>query len=211
MMKRRFVHAVCAFLVMTVLGCVSLRGDSEEIHTYHLGLDGWHSEARPADANGPILLVSLPQAEPGFETSRMIYIKRPYELESYAVNQWADTPARMFTPWLVQALTQSGVWRDVVTLPSSVPGEYRLDSYGFAVQQEFLQQPSRVRVTIRAQLVDVKQSTIVGRQTFEAIELAPGENAYGGVLGANRAVVGLLGQIVSWLQACVQHSPECRR
>jgi cholesterol transport system auxiliary component len=141
----------------------------------------------------------------------MVYVKRPYELEYFAANQWADTPARMFTPLLVQALSQSGAWRDVVLLPSSVTGDLRLDSYGFAVQQEFLQRPSRVRVTSRAQLVDLKQSIIVGMQTFEAIELAPSENAYGGVLAANRAVAALLDQMASWLRECVRHSPECGR
>lgn len=210
-MRYWLVHAACALLVMTGTGCPSLRSGSEVVHTYQLSLDGSHNEARPAGGNGPILLVGTPQAEPGFETPRMVYVKRPYELEYFAANQWADTPARMFTPLLVQALSQSGAWRDVVLLPSSVAGDLRLDSYGFALQQEFLQQPSRVRVTSRAQLVDLKQSTIVGMQTFEAIELAPSENAYGGVLAANRAVAVLLGQMASWLQECVRHSPECRR
>ncbi|NOS79482.1 MAG: hypothetical protein HOP35_16215 [Nitrospira sp.] len=210
-MRYWLVHAACALLMMTGTGCPSLRSGSEAVHTYQLSLDGSHNEARPAGGNGPVLLVSTPQADPGFETPRMVYVKRPYELEYFAANQWADTPARMFTPLLVQALSQSGAWRDVVLLPSSVTGDLRLDSYGFAVQQEFLQRPSRVRVTSRAQLVDLKQSIIVGMQTFEAIELAPSENAYGGVLAANRAVAALLDQMASWLRECVRHSPECGR
>ncbi|MEK6586269.1 MAG: ABC-type transport auxiliary lipoprotein family protein [Nitrospirota bacterium] len=210
-MRYWLVHAACALLMMTGTGCPSLRSGSEAVHTYQLSLDGSHNEARPAGGNGPVFLVSTPQAEPGFETPRMVYVKRPYELEYFAANQWADTPARMFTPLLVQALSQSGAWRDVVLLPSSVTGDLRLDSYGFAVQQEFLQRPSRVRVTSRAQLVDLKQSIIVGMQTFEAIELAPSENAYGGVLAANRAVAALLDQMASWLRECVRHSPECGR
>jgi cholesterol transport system auxiliary component len=211
MMNYRLVHVVCGLLALTAAGCLSPRTDSSEIHTYQLGLDGWPREGRSGKLDGPVLLVSQPQAEPGFETPRMVYVKRPYELEYFAANQWTDTPARMFTPLLVQALSQSGAWRDVVLLPSSVTGDLRLDSYGFALQQEFLQQPSRVRVTSRAQLVDLKQSTIVGMQTFEAIELAPSENAYGGVLAANRAVAALLDQMTSWLRECVRHSPECRR
>ena len=210
-MRYWLVHAACALLMMTGTGCPSLRSGSEAVHTYQLSLDGSHNEARPSVGNGPVLLVSTPQADPGFETPRMVYVKRPYELEYFAANQWADTPARMFTPLLVQALSQSGAWRDVVLLPSSVTGDLRLDSYGFAVQQEFLQRPSRVRVTSRAQLVDLKQSIIVGMQTFEAIELAPSENAYGGVLAANRAVAALLDQMASWLRECVRHSPECGR
>lgn len=207
----RLVHAAGLLLVLTTSGCVSVQGGAEAAHTYHLSLDGWHSEARPADSNGPVLLVSPSQAEPGFETPRMVYVKRPYELEYYAASQWADSPARMFMTLLVQVVGQSGVWRDVVLMPSSISGDYRLDSYGLVLQQEFLQQPSRVRVAARVQLVDLKQSTIVGMQNFEVIEPAPSENAYGGVLAANRAVATLLDQIALWLRECVRHSQECRR
>lgn len=210
-MKYRVAHVACTLFMMAVAGCLSLRTDSSKIHTYQLSLDGWPSEVRHGKPDGPVLLVSPPQAEPGFETQRMVYVKRPYELEYYAVNQWADTPVKMFLPLLVQTLNQSGIWRDVVPVSGSVPGDYRFDSYAFALQHEFTQQPSRVRVTVRAQLVDIKRSTIVGTQTFEAIELAQSENAYGGVLAANRAVGGLLDQIDSWLRQCVQHSPECSR
>lgn len=211
MKKYWFIHVMCAVWVSTLLGCLLPRTDSPEIHTYQLGLDEQRSEVRPEPIDGPVLLVSPPQADPGFETQRMVYVKRPYELEYYAVNQWADTPARMFAPLLVHALNHSGMWRAVIPLPSSIRGDYRLDTYGLLLQQEFLQQPSRVRITARLQLVDLKESTILGTRAFETVENAPSENAYGGVLAANRAVAGLLDQIVSWLQQCVRHSSECGR
>lgn len=211
MISRRVVHVSGVLLVLVVSGCISFHGGSEAIHTYQLSLEGEQREVHGADGNGPVVQLSSPQAEPGFETPRMVYLKRPYELEYFATNQWADTPANMVAPLLAESLRQSGLWRDVVLLPSLVQVDYRLDLYGFALQQEFFQQPSRVRVTALAQLVDLKQSTIVGMQRFESIEPAPSENAYGGVLAANRAVAGLLDQIVSWLQQCVRHSSECDR
>ena len=211
MISYRIVHASCVLLALVTSGCISFRGGSEAAHTYQLSLEGAQREVHAADGNSPVVQLSPPQAEPGFETPRMVYLKRPYELEYFAANQWADTPANMVAPLLAQSLSQSGILRDVVLLPSLVPGDYRLDVYGFALQQEFFQQPSRVRVTARAQLVDLKLSMIVGLQRFEAVEPAPSENAYGGVVAANRAVAGLLDQIGSWLRQCVQHSPECRR
>ncbi len=210
MISYRIVQASCVLLALVTSGCISFRGGSEAAHTYQLSLEGVQREMHAADANSPVVQLSPPQAEPGFETPRMVYLKRPYELEYFAANQWADTPANMVAPLLAQSLSQSGIWRDVVLLPSLVPGDYRLDVYGFALQQEFFQQPSRVRVTARAQLVDLKLSTIVGMQRFEAIEPAPTENAYGGVVAANRAVAALLDQITAWLRECVGHSPTCR-
>jgi cholesterol transport system auxiliary component len=208
-MKSLIAPVAFAVLVVTATGCLAPRAESPPMHTYQLSLDAWHTEARPAAINGPVLLVSLPQAEPGFETSRMVYVRRPYELEHYAMNQWADTPARMLTPLLVQALSQTGMWHAVVPLPGSVHGDYRLDSHGFALQQEFLKQPSRVRVVIHARLIDLNESKVVGTRAFEAAEEAPSEDAYGGVLAANRAIATMLDHIGSWLRACVRRSPEC--
>lgn len=203
------VLASLALALMATAGCLAARGESPPVHTYYLNLDGWPADARPPDPNGPVLLVSQPLPEPGFDTPRMVYLKRRYELEYYAVNQWADAPARLLLPLLVQAINRDGIWRAVIPLPSSVRGDYRLDVHGFAVQQEFLQQPSRVRVTVRAQLIEHKEFRIVGMRTFEAVEDAPSEDAYGGVQAANRAIAAILNQLASWLQECVRRAPGC--
>ncbi len=210
-MKYRMVQVACALLVLTAAGCLSSRSESQSAHTYRLSLDPERTEVRPADINGPILQVSLPLAEPGFETPRMVYVKRPYELEQYALNQWADQPARMFASLMVQALGRTGLWRAVVPVPGPIRGDFRLDSYGFSLQQEFMQDPSLVRVTVRAQLVEAKESRVVGTRAFESVEKAQSDDAYGGVVAANRAIAVLLDEITSWLRECLKHSPECSR
>lgn len=211
MKKYWFLHVMCALWVSALPGCLSPRSDSPEIQTYQLSLDEQRGEVRREPPDGPVLLVSPPQAEPGFETQRMVYVKRPFQIEYFAVNEWADTPVRMFAPLMVHALNHSGLWHAVIPLPSSIVGDYRLDTYGFLLQHEFIQQPSRVRILARLQLVDLKESTIVSTRSFEVVENAPSENAYGGVLAANRAVAGVLDQIVSWLHQCIRRSPECGR
>lgn len=210
-MKSRTILAALAILALTAAGCLSSRSESQPAHTYRLSLDSERTEVRPADSNGPILMISLPLAEPGFETPRMVYVKRIYELEHYALNQWADQPARMFASLMVQALGRTGSWRAVVPVPGSIRGDFRLDSYGFALQQEFLQDPSLVRVTVRAQLVEMKESRVVGTRAFEAVEKAQSNDAYGGVVAANRAIAVLLDDMASWLRECMKHSPECSR
>jgi cholesterol transport system auxiliary component len=197
--------------VLTAAGCLSSRSESQPAHTYRLSLDPERTEVRPADVNGPILMVSLPLAEPGFETPRMMYVKRPYELEHYALNQWADQPARMFASLMVQALGRTGSWRAVVPAPGSIRGDFRLDSYGFALQQEFMQNPSLVRVAVRAQVVEVKESRLVGARVFEVVEKAQSDDAYGGVVAANRAIAALLDDLALWLRECMRHSAECSR
>ncbi len=211
-MKRMIARTVAAVVMLaTTGGCLSPRGDALPMHTYQLSLDAASGEGRPADVTGSVLLVGQPQPHPGFESPRMVYLTRPYELEFYAESQWADAPARLFAPLLVQALSRTGTWRAVVALPNSVRGDYRLDVSGFIVQQEFVRQPSLVRMSLRGQLIDVKESRVVGTKLFEAEEPAPSEDAYGGVLAANRATATMLAQITSWLQSCARHAPECNR
>lgn len=210
-MKWGIARTAAVVMLATAGGCLSPRGDAPPMHTYQLSLDTASGEGRPADVTGSVLLVGQPQPHPGFESPRMVYLMRPYELEFYATNQWTDSPARLFAPLLVQSLSQTGTWRAVVALPGSVRGDYRLDSSGFIVQQEFLRQPSLVRMALRGQLVDLKESRVVSTKLFEVEEPAPSEDAYGGVLASNRAAAAMLAQITSWLQSCARHAPECNR
>ena len=210
-MRCGVIRATCMLLALTVVGCLPSRQESPPAHMYRLSLDPARVESRLSNSQGPILLVSAPLAEPGYETTGMVYLKRPYELEHYAVNQWADQPARMFASLLVESISRTGYWRAVVPMSSSVRGDFRLDSSGFALQQEFTQEPSLVRAAVRAQLLDLKEYRVVGTRSFETVEPASSEDAYGGVLAANRAVAGLLDAMASWLKECMQQSPECNR
>ncbi|MFO0707812.1 MAG: ABC-type transport auxiliary lipoprotein family protein, partial [Nitrospira sp.] len=163
------------------------------------------------DPMGPVLLVSAAQAEPGFETPRMVYVTKPYELEYFAASQWADSPARLFTASLSRALAAGGLWRATVMLPSTIRGEYRLDTAGVAIRHEFVRRPSQVRLSVRGQLIDLKDNKILGTRIFETVEPASTDDAYGGVVAANRAMAVVLADMTAWVQACVKHAPECHR
>ncbi|MBM4127462.1 MAG: hypothetical protein FJ247_08970 [Nitrospira sp.] len=210
-MKNWVAGVACALLALTASGCFPTRTESPPTHTFRLSLDPERTEIRQADINGPILLISMPLAEPGYETTKMVYVKRPYELEQYAVNQWAETPARMFASVMVEKLSRIGAWRAVVPPSGSIRGDLRLDTYGLSLQQEFLQDPSLVRMSVRAQLIDVREARIVGTRAFEAVEPTPSGDAYGGVVAANQATAALLDAMASWLRDCVKRSPECSR
>ncbi|MCA1957636.1 MAG: ABC-type transport auxiliary lipoprotein family protein, partial [Nitrospira sp.] len=136
-MTRRMAHVIgSAWLMLTLGGCLAPQTATEPAHTYRLSVDQNREVRRPA-ADAPLLFVGTPQAEPGYDTTKMAYVKRPYEVEYYAVNQWAEQPTRMVGSLLIQFLGTTGQWRAVVPWPSAIHGDLRLDSYGFAVQQEF--------------------------------------------------------------------------
>lgn len=150
------------------------------------------------------LLVNTPRAPAEFDTSQMAYVQRPYEIEYFAHNQWAATPARMLGPLLVRALDQTGPWKAVVQTPAAVQGEYRLDTEIVHWQQEFLTRPSQMRITLRAQLVQVLDQRVIAARRFDIVEPAPSDDPYGGVTAANRAASQLVTQVAQWVNEHVK-------
>lgn len=194
-------------LCCAAAACALSRSTDEPVHTYVLGPaeSAWDggTPAMPPGVHG-VLVVGLPQAEAGFEQPRIAYVQRPYEVNYYATNQWADTPARMLVPLLIHSLESTGLWRAVVPMPTTVRGDYRLDTSGLLLQQEFFQQPSRTRIVLRAQLIDLNDQRLMGARSFDALEPAPSDDAYGGVLAANRAAAQLLHAVEDWIRSCLK-------
>lgn len=202
---------ICA-LAALVTGCLVPRSQ-EPVHTYLLGAQPGMWDSQPAaagQATHGVLLLSPLQAEPGFETPHMVYVTRAHEVSYYATNQWADVPARMIMPLLIQSLERSGVWQAVAPMPSAVHGDYRLDADGLVLQQEFLQQPSHVRLALRVQLIALREGRVIATRRFEVVEPAPSDDPYGGVVAAGRAVSKLLDHAAVWARSCVSKSEGCR-
>jgi len=148
--------------------------------------------------SGPALLVAAPRAGPGLDGPRMAWLQRPNQLQYFARSQWVEPPARLLGPLLARALERTGRFQAVTEVAlGSTPG-LRLESEVVRLQQEFTERPSRVRFTLRLELTDVAARSILGAREFEAIELAPTEDAAGGAAAANAAVKRALGEAAAW-------------
>ncbi len=155
----------------------------------------------PASAgDGPVLLVALPAARPGYDSPRMVYVTRAHEIEAFARSEWVDSPARMLAPLLVSAL--AGSVRPVLA-PGPVAAALRLDTEVVALHHDFTQTPSQVRFALRAQLIDTASRTLLATTELEAVEASASEDPYGGVIAANRAVARVLGDLAGWVRESV--------
>ncbi|MCE9534794.1 MAG: ABC-type transport auxiliary lipoprotein family protein, partial [Nitrospirae bacterium] len=171
---------------LALSGCLSLPHEERQIQTFYLSLDrsaGGASTLDPKPKTG-ILVVNVPVAQPGFDTPRMAYTQRPFEVRYYATHQWADSPSRMVTPVLIQALEQTGYWRAIVPMPTSVRGDHRVEMDQLALVQDFLQKPSQLHLTLRVQLIKLPEHLVLGTRLFDAAEVASSDDAYGGAVAA---------------------------
>ncbi len=208
-MKNLFVLSA-VFCAAVLSACGFNRGISEPIRSYVLEMENGQDALginNPRSKSLPGLLLSLPQPAPGFETQGMIYEQVPHELRPFATSQWVDSPARMLAPLLTKSLEASESWGSVVLLPSMIRGDFRLDISQVALVQDFTQQPSHIRLTLRAQLMTVVDPRVIGTRDFEFQEKASSEDAYGGVLAAQQAVSRFLTDLNDWLAGCLSGSP----
>ena len=191
-------RGIAGFAAVALLAACTALQPPESDHTSTYVLEANPAAGAPRPKRDLVLEVSAPRARPGFDTPQMPYTLRANALEYFAKNRWADTPARMLAPLLAQALDHSGGFRAVVQAPSLAAANLRLDSELVRLQQDFGAKPSRVQLTVRAQLIDVDTRRVLASAQFDETEAAPSDDPYGGVIAANRALGRLLERITEF-------------
>lgn len=193
-MSRAAVVAVCVGLAA---GCAGLPSPEAEAPATYL-LDARPAVPPATTRRDLVLAVGVPRARAGYDSAQIAFVRRPYELEYFAKSRWADPPARMLAPLLVLALEASGGFRSVAQAPGGVPPDLRLDTELVRLHQDFGTSPSRVEIALRVQLIDLRGSRVLAEALLEETETAPSEDAYGGVIAANRALERLLARLVEF-------------
>lgn len=182
---------------MLLAGCTNLsapQGSSPNIYV----LDAKPGVPASTVRHDLVLAVAVPQARPGFETAQIAYLQQPHELNYFANSRWTSAPARMLQPLLLQALEQSAAFLAVISTASTIPVDVRLDIELIRLQHDFTTHPSRVQITLQAQLIDLRDRRVLAVRQFDATENADSEDAYGGVSAANRLVSRVLGQVAAF-------------
>ena len=150
------------------------------------------------------LLVSLPIASSGYQSSKMVYVDIPYKLKTFTNNRWAAPPAEMLMPLLAHQLRSTGYFHAVVTPPFSGVTNYRLDTQLLVLQQEFLRPTSIVRIVMQISLVNNSSNRVVVSRRFQVLVSAPANNPYSGVLATNKASKIITKRIVRFVIKSVQ-------
>ncbi|MBE9562372.1 MAG: membrane integrity-associated transporter subunit PqiC [Proteobacteria bacterium] len=147
-----------------------------------------------------MLLVSIPKAAPGFDTSALIYTNDGYEIKYHDGVQWADSPTRMLLPLIVHYLETSGKFKAVLSATTApIASELRLDTEILRLQQEFFTEPSQVRLVLRVQLFDMTERQVKATQIFEIIENSVSKDAEGSIFATNEAIAIFLKKLVNFV------------
>lgn len=195
--------SVCWIASLLVAACL-LSGCSVLPKPEPVAMNQYLLEYTPAEmATGsvdamPVLIVTTPRAHGGYDTHRIAYMEQAFGLRYYTRSRWADTPSRMLAPLLADAIQATGQFQALYAVPGSIAADYRLDTELIRFHQDFTQQPGVVHITLRAQLVDLRENRVVRTQQFNIVEPTTANDSYGGVVAANRAVSQLLNEVAQF-------------
>ena len=168
------------------------------------------SDLQPVPATvttGPTLVVNPLRASAGFDSAHMVYTRSAQQLEHFARSEWADTPARMLAPWMVEVLsrelTRASVVGAVVLAPTPAASDFTLDTDLIRLQQDFNVQPSRVRLTLRVALIQTTTRRVLAVREFDAAEPALSDDPRGGVQAAQVVSARVLQDVAEFCKAVI--------
>lgn len=154
--------------------------------------------APTAAADAPTLTVDTPRAAPGYDSRRMVYQRRPQQMEVFAYHEWVEPPAQMLAPLLVRALQEHGGFRAVLRAPSAGAGGWRLETELLRLHQDFSQRPSQVRLSVRAVLLNSATRQAVAWREFDVSVAATGDDPVAGAAAAQAAARQLASEVAAF-------------
>lgn len=153
--------------------------------------------------NSGTILVMTPDTQPAYNTTHMAYTTKKYQIAYFGRNQWAETPAQMLLPLIVQSLQNTQYYRAVAVSPYMGRAEYLLTTQIIKLQQNFVMRSPSVEFYLRAQLTRLSSNQVVATKQFTIVTPIREHTPYGGVLAANEATGKLLASLTNF---CVENT-----
>lgn len=198
-MNRRLIALGLALLLG---GCVNFgeRTDkSPEVVNYVLN-DRAATAAAPTPLRdgAPLLLVLDTTAGSFHDTDRMVFARTPATRGYYQFARWTDRPGKRFAELMRARLDRQGAYR-VAAAGGYVHGDLLLDTELVEFYHDAHSEPGSMRLVLRAELVDLKRRTLLGRQTFEQQVPLTRFDAAGAAEASGVAVAQALDALTGWL------------
>lgn len=194
-MTRGLIGALAA---AAVSGCALMSPAETEVTTavlQKMPADLPHGQARPVS-----VLVFSPEATPAYNTTKMAYAVRPYEVAYFSRHQWSETPSQMLQPLLVRALQSTGYFSAVLTPPFAGSYTYALRTDIVELSQDFTSQPPALRLSLRLRLTDDAGKKVVATREISLREPMQQKTPYAGVVAANEATAKALHEVARFVR-----------
>ena len=192
---------VLPFLVLALAGCVNLGEGRDTPAITHYVLEDARAEpvGKASAIDTRTLLVLDTVTTPFYDTGNLAFSRAPGTRGHYQFARWTERPGKRFADLLRARLEAQGGFATIVTAGGHVRGELLLDTELAEFYHDAQTAPGSVQVVLRAELVDLKNRSLLGRKQFERRVEAASYDAAGAAESFNQAVSGVIDDLTAWL------------
>ena len=198
-------RAIAVALSLLLTGCVNLGVKSNTPAVmYYVLTDAAPGDADPlraaarADSAAPTLLVRDTATSGFYNTDHLVFGRSAETRGQYQFARWTERPGKRFADLMRARLDRLGTYQ--VAAPGGyVRGDLLLDTELMEFYHDASSEPGRMRMVLRADLVDLRQRRLLGRQVFEQQAALTTFDAAGAAQAANIAASQVLDALTVWL------------
>jgi cholesterol transport system auxiliary component len=187
-------------LVLALAGCVNLaeQPNMPAVVYYVLQDPAPATPAMKVAADAPTLLILDTTTGGFYDTDQIIFSRSPGTRGQYQFARWTERPGKRFAELMRTRLDRQGIWH-VSAAGGYVQGDVLLDTKLVEFYHDAASEPGQMHLELRAELVDLKRRTLLGRKVFEQQVPLPTFDAAGAAQASNVAVSRTLDELAAWL------------
>lgn len=187
-------------VVLALSGCANFgqRANLPGVVYYVLDDVGRVAAPVPAPADAPTLLVLDTTAGGFYDSDQLVFSRSAGTRGQYQFARWTERPGKRFADLLRDRLERLGRYR-VAAVGGYVRGDLLLDTRLVEFYHDASREPGQVRLELRAELVDLKRRTLLGRRTFEQQVPLTTYDAAGAAQASSIAASRVLDDLSAWL------------
>ena len=187
-------------LSLLLTGCVNF-GEKTKIPAvvyYVLNDPVSATDPAPLRADAKTLLVLDTTTGSFYDTDQLVFSRSAGTRGQYQFARWTERPGKRFADLMRTRLDRQGAW-NVSAAGGYVRGDMLLDTELVEFYHDAASEPGQMCLVLRAELVDLKQRTLLGRRVFEQQVPLTTYDAAGAAQAANLAVSRALDELSAWL------------
>lgn len=199
-------------LILALGGCVSLNPHADSPGVVYYVLDDTGpaaSLAQTARADIPTLQVLNTTAAAFYNSDRLVFSRSPGTRGQYQFARWTERPGKRFADLLRARLERLGRYR-ITSAGGYVRADLMLDTRLVEFYHDAASEPGQVRLKLRAELIDLKRRSVLGRRTFESSVPSKSYDAAGAARASSLAVGRVLDDLDAWL-ATIKYAPRMQQ
>lgn len=207
--RRQVLAGIAGFAALTLAGCPSLPGQGPPPRLFTLSPKSTFTAALPrVDWQ---LVIEVPVAAAGLDTTRVALYRQALELEYYARANWTDRAPVMVQSLLVESFENSGRIVAVGRESLGLRADYVLKLEMREFQAEYLGDVPSAHIRLNAKLVAMPERSIVAAERFD-ISVPAGADSMESVVAAFDLALGkVLRDIVGWTLTAGEAARQGRR